>query len=171
MSDSTTTVQPLDRDNYPLRAPCLGCGHTRGRVIERNGQDTVRCLSCDRHCHNAPRTETGRAQRSVTTVHAAIKPKQRARIIMRDGARCIWCRNSESNLHVGHIISVEVGLQHGLSDQELNDDENLVVLCENCNLGQGTEPMPLRLAIAVLRARISWRDRTAATTPPSGGQP
>lgn len=148
----------IDRDNFAMRVPC-SCGHTHGRIIERNGQDTVRCLGCDKHCYNAPRTETGRAQRSVTTVHAAIKPKQRAKIIMRDGARCVWCRSADRNLHVGHIISVDAGMQFGLSDAEINDDENLVALCEECNLGQGNEPMPLRIAISVLRARIAWRDR------------
>lgn len=153
----------VDRDNYPMRKPCPYCDHPLGRIVERNGQDTVRCLRCDRHCYNAPRTETGRKQRSASTIHAGIKPKQRARIIMRDGARCVWCRSDDRNLHVGHIISVDVGMRSGLSDAELNDDENLVAMCEACNLGQGHEPMPLRVAISVLRARIAWRDRNEPT--------
>lgn len=75
----------VDRDDFLMRVPCPKCGHDRGKITERSGQDVVRCLSCDRHCYNAPRTETG----------------------------------------------------------------------------QGNEPMPLRVAVAVLRARISWRDREA----------
>lgn len=151
----------INRDDFLMRVPCPKCGHDRGKITERSGQDVVRCLSCDRHCYNAPRTETGREPRTTTTVHAAIKPKQRARIIMRDGARCMWCRADDRNLHVGHIVSVDSGLMSGLSDAEINDDENLVTQCEECNLGQGNEPMPLRVAVAVLRARISWRDREA----------
>lgn len=155
----------IDRDNFAMRVPCRFCGHAMGNIRESGGQDVVRCNSCGRACYNAPRTETGRAQRSVTTVHAAIKPKQRARIIMRDGARCVWCRSADRNLHVGHIISVDAGMQFGLSDAEINDDENLVALCEECNLGQGHEPMPLRVAVSVLRARISWRNHSEATEP------
>lgn len=141
-----------------MRAPCPNCGATAGVVLERKGQDTVRCLACDRWCYNAPRTETGRAVRSTSTVHAAIKPKQRARILMRASSKCEVC-GARGILHVGHIISVDVGLQFGLDETLLNDDENLLCMCEQCNLGLGDEPMPLRVAIAVLRARVTWRDR------------
>lgn len=147
----------IDRDNFTMRHPCPGCSGTNGRILERNGQDTVRCLQCARFQYNAPRTETGREQRSVTTIHAAIKPKQRARIILRDGGRCILC-GATGNLHVGHLVSVDAGMRFGLTDDEINDDENLVAQCEECNLGIGSEPMPLRVAIVVLRARIAWRN-------------
>jgi len=150
----------IDREHFTMRAPCPSCSGVAGRIVEKNGQDTVRCLSCDRHCYNAPRVETGREQRSVTTIHASIKPKQRTRILLRDGGKCILC-GARGNLHVGHLVSVEVGLRFGLTEIELNDDENLVAQCEECNLGMGAEPMPLRVAIAVLRARISWRDSGA----------
>ena len=150
----------IDRGNFPMRAPCVGCGYPNGEIVEKNGQDTVRCLRCDRFAYNAPRVETGREQRSVSTVHDAVKPKQRARILMRASSRCEVC-GTRGNLHVGHIISVEAGLHFGLTEIDLNDDENLLCLCEECNLGQGSEPMPLRVAVAVLRARIAWRDRQA----------
>lgn len=141
--------------DFAMRTPCPSCGSSAGVIQERNGQDTVRCAECNRFCYNAPRTETGREQRSVTTVHAGIKPKQRARIILRDGGRCILC-GSTGNLHVGHLVSVDAGMRYGLTDQEINHDENLVAMCEVCNLGIGAEPIPLRVAIVVLRARISW---------------
>lgn len=139
-----------------MRQPCK-CGVTGGVRVEKNGQDTVRCGACGTFQYNAPRTETGRKQRSVTTVHAGIKPKQRARILSRATARCEVC-GSHGNLHVGHIVSVDSGFESGLTDAEINDDENLLCLCEECNLGWGNEPMPLRLAIVVLRARIAWRE-------------
>lgn len=85
--------------------------------------------------------------------------RERARILGRDGNRCQWCRAEDRPLHVGHIISVEAGLTFGLSDEEINHDENLVAMCDECNLGMGAEPMPLRAAIALLRARISWAAR------------
>lgn len=144
-----------------MRAPCVACGCTDGVVLERNGQDTVRCTGCDKFQYNAPRTETGRAQRSNATVHDGIKPSQRARIIARALARCEHCGATGPGtiLHVGHILSVEYGLRFGVPDEELNHDENLLALCEACNLGMGCEPMPLRLAVAILRARIAWTKR------------
>lgn len=152
---------PIDRDRFAMRKPCR-CGSTTGYLIEVNGQDTVRCLACQTFCYNAPRTETGREQRSVTTIHNGIKPKQRAQIIARDGHQCIWCHTKDAPLHVGHIISVDAGLTFGLSDADINSDENLVAVCEECNLGMGAEPMPLRTAIALLRARISWAAKERA---------
>lgn len=148
----------MNRDDFEMRAPCAGCGHARGRIEERNGQDTVRCLSCGRHCYNAPRTETGRAQRSVSTVHASIRPNQRARILARASGRCEVC-GARGNLHVGHILPVVTGLESGLTDAQINHDENLMCLCEECNLGWGAMPMPLWLAVAVVKARITWSER------------
>jgi 5-methylcytosine-specific restriction endonuclease McrA len=144
--------------NITMREPCKGCGESIGVVVEVNGQDTVRCAECNRYAgYNAPRTETGRRPRSVSTVHAAIRPKQRSRILERAHARCEVC-GARGDLHVGHILSVSLGLQYGVPDRELNDDENLIALCPECNLGQGAAPMSLGLAVAILRARITWRD-------------
>jgi len=148
----------IDREQFTMRKPCK-CGSMLGRIREVNGQDTVRCIACETYCYCAPRTETGRAQRSVTTVHNGIKPKLRSRIIERDGNRCQWCKADDRPLHVGHIVSVDAGFAAGLTDDEINDEENLVAQCEECNLGQGALPMPLRNAIVILRARISWRQK------------
>ena len=145
----------IDRERYAMRAPCE-CGSELGYLKESNGQDIVRCVSCDRYQYCAPRTETGRAQRTGATVHAGIKPSQRSRILSRGNHACERCHAHGVVLHVGHIISVDSGLRFGMSDAELNDDENLMCLCETCNLGMGPEPMPLRNAIAVLRARLAW---------------
>ncbi len=35
-------------------------------------------------------------------------------------------------------------------------------MCDACNLGWGAEPMPLRTAIVLLRARISWAAKEQA---------
>lgn len=148
---------------FAMRHPCRGCGWDLGVVREVNGQDTVRCAACSRFAYNAPRVETGRAVRTVSTVHAAIRPRQRMRILTRAGGKCEVCGSRES-LHVGHIVGVAVGLEYGLTEETLNDDENLLALCVECNLGQGAEPMSLPLAVAILRARISWRAKTEATS-------
>lgn len=146
-------------DGFTMRNLCPSCGGSLGFIVEKNGQDTVRCKQCNRHCYNAPRTETGRAIRSVTTIHNGVRPTLRARVLERDGSRCVICNATETRFHVGHLISVDAGLLYGLSDAEINDEENLAVMCEECNLGYSERPIPLRTAIAILRARITWRQR------------
>ncbi len=142
---------------YKMREPCRGCGCENGRIVERGAQDTVRCLDCDRHCYNAPRVETGKKVRTVQTVHEAIKPKQRARIIELATGRCQLCGKgpeSGATMHVAHLVSVKQGLGNGLTELELNSDENLVCACDECNLGLGKETIPLRLAISIQLARL-----------------
>lgn len=155
-------TENLDRERYQMRAACK-CGSGFGRITETNGQDVVRCISCDAYCYSAPRVETGRKQRSVTTVHKGIRPKLRAKILERDGYRCVLCCAVNVPLHVGHVVSVDAGLATGLKDEEINDEENLIAQCEECNLGQGAQPIPLRVAIAILKARISWRNKNERT--------
>lgn len=150
-------TEPLfQAEVYAMREPCRGCGSTRGRIQSKGAQDCVFCLDCDRHCYNAPRTETGRSPRTVTRVHNGIKPKQKVRIRLRANGRCEICgvRPNEGELHVGHMISVKAGLAQGLTEIELNDDENLIASCDECNLGLGREPVPLRFAVALAMARI-----------------
>lgn len=136
---------------------CRKCGSDDTRIETKSGQDVVRCNSCLRWSHNAPKTETGRAQRTVTTTHNGIKPAQRYRIIERDGGRCKLCGKSQgmttAGLHVDHVISVIDGHKHGLSDRQLNDDENLLTLCDECNLGKSSSTMPLWLLVNVLMIR------------------
>jgi 5-methylcytosine-specific restriction endonuclease McrA len=143
-----------------MRKPCK-CGEVVGRIETRNGQDCVFCIACNRHQYNAPKTETGRAPRTVTTVHNGIKPGQRARVLERDSGRCVLC-GSRNDLHVGHLLSVNEGVKQGLAEAEINDDENLAAMCAECNLGLADRPVPLRLAMALLVARMKL------SQPPSG---
>jgi len=148
---------------WNLRKPCARCGGTTGRIQPRNGQDCVYC-DCGAFQYNAPRTETGKRQRSVSTVHRAISAKQRARIVQRATGRCEIC-GSRGILHVGHLLSVKRALELGLGEAEINSDENLAAMCEECNLGIGEEPVPLRLAVAIVMARIrKGRTREQATS-------
>lgn len=60
-------------------------------------------------------------------------------------------------MHVGHLVSVKDGTARGMTDAEINDDENLAAMCDECNLGVGSETVPLRLAIAMVLIRIKNR--------------
>lgn len=142
--------------SYTMRAPCPKCAGTEGRIETKNVQDCVFCLRCGWFCYNAPKTETGRAVRSTTTVHNGIKPQQRTRILVRANRHCELC-GKPGNLHVGHLLSVKDGMDRNLSDEEINDDENLAAFCDECNLGMGATSIPLWLAVGLVITRIKNR--------------
>jgi 5-methylcytosine-specific restriction endonuclease McrA len=144
-----------------MRSPCSGCGCLDGTIATKGGQDVVRCADCDRFCYNAPRTETGREPRSLRT-RPTIRPRQRARILLRDNSTCVLCHRHGVPLDVGHMISVDDGHALGLSDAELGSDENLAAMCASCNSGLGSETLPLRIVVAVLRARSARATRRPA---------
>ena len=137
---------------YTMRKPCISCGSGVGRIETRNGQDCVYCV-CGRHQYNAPKIETGRKPRTVTAVHDLISASQRARIITRATGRCELC-GARENLHVGHLLSVDAGINAGMTEAQINDDENLAAMCDACNLGIGKHTVPLRLAVSMLLARM-----------------
>ena len=61
--------------------------------------------------------------------------RQRAIVLMRDGAKCRLCGatpQSGSTLHVDHIVPWSLGGQTVL--------ENLQILCEQCNIGKSNLP-------------------------------
>lgn len=132
-----------------LRAPCTACGGQDGSIEHKNGQACVFC-ACGKWQYNAPRTETGERQRSVTTVHNGIRPKQRARILVRANGLCELCGHG-GPLHVGHLLSAKDGVLFGLTETQINDDDNLAAFCEECNLGMGAETITPRLFAAILR--------------------
>ena len=138
-----------------MREPCRTCGSHDGYIEIRNGQNCVHCRDCESWVYNAPRTETGQEQRSVTTVHNGIKPAQRCRIITRALGRCEICGATDKPLHAGHIVSVEDGLEYGLTNREINSDDNLAALCEECNLGMGRHSFSPTLYIVLLRRRLA----------------
>jgi hypothetical protein len=151
-------MNEMQLSHIALRNPCFRCGHGEGRIETRNGQDCVFCLGCDLHQYNARKTETGRKARSVSTTHDAIKPKLRSKIIDRANRRCERCgkpaEQAKTGLHVGHVVSVADGHAYGLSDAEINSPENLIAECDECNLGHSSEPLPLRMYVAILTARL-----------------
>lgn len=75
--------------------PCPTCGGTDARLVERGGQNTIRCTICNVHIYNAPKTDTGQRPRTVRTLRQGVKPGQQARIFDRDLQRCLFCGVSE----------------------------------------------------------------------------
>lgn len=139
-------------DNYPMRAPCRVCGGEFGRVETKNGQDTIYCAGCNRWQYNAPRVETGRRARSVATVHDALRPSLRFKVLQRARGHCEMpgC-GATADLHVSHLLSVKDGLEAGLTEADLNSDRNLAAFCVECNLGQGSGPIDPLIYIALLK--------------------
>jgi 5-methylcytosine-specific restriction endonuclease McrA len=144
---------------HRLREPCRWCGEPEaGTISQVNGQAVVRCAACGKANYNAPRTETGERQRSVSTVHEAIKPKTRSQVLIRAGRHCELCGKpveATMGLHVDHLLSVDDGLAQGLTETQLNHIENLAAFCEECNLGKGRTTLPLWLVIAIIKARTA----------------
>lgn len=147
----------MNSDDYIMRAPCKHCGHEVGYVRETNGQNVVRCAACDRAQYNAPKVETGEPVRKIKT-RGPVNPSTWARIIERDGARCVCCGadSSDTVMHVSHIISVKEGQKvaktYGVDPGFIDSDENLVVCCEACNAGQAHRSMIPKLAVFVAYA-------------------
>lgn len=137
---------------FTMRSPCTTCGGTAGTLKLTNGQNCCFCSECQTFQYNAPKTETGQQQRTISTTHKAISPKVRFRILERASGRCEVC-GATNNLHVGHILSVADGYGLGVSDSLLNSDENLICLCEECNLGEGRLSFSPRFYVALLTRR------------------
>lgn len=138
-----------------MRSPCHGCGHEMGKIIERSGQDTVRCARCDRWCYNAPRTETGRKQRSLST-REGITPGQRARILEAFSNACIYCgkRPPEVRLELDHMIPREVAERHGMLDDLIDSEHNLAPACAECNSGRRVLPFGATTVALIYRCLV-----------------
>lgn len=163
-------------DGYEMSRPCQWCATedvewTDGVLEHKNGQDTVRCTRCRRHCYNASRTETGRRPVTLAT-RDGVTPKQRAAILRQWGHRCFSCHidethtQAEGGLHLAHLISREHAARYGILDHYIDDPINLVPMCAACNLGERTLPpraIPLLARAIIINAR--WRD-----DPDHGGQ-
>lgn len=122
--------------NIPLRQTCE-CGGTTGHIITKAGQDCVYCDQCNRWHFNAPKTETGRAVRTLAT-RPTIKPSERARVLAAHDHACVGCgkRPPEVRLELDHIIPREVADAYGMLDALIDSHWNLAPLCAECNSGK-----------------------------------
>jgi len=134
---------------------CRYCGGVDVQTRPKGPHVEAFCKTCGKHVSFVSKADAGLKTRTVQTTHAAIKPKTRARILERATSRCEICGRRDGILHVSHLLSVDAGHSAGLTDAEINCDENLASLCEECNLGMGRSPVPLRLAVAMIRARCA----------------
>lgn len=141
-----------DQRVHPMREPCPACGCPDGTITTRGGQDAVRCAECQRYCYNAPRSETGRERRTLST-RPDIRPGQRSRILLRDNFVCIMCHRSDVALEIGHLVSVHDARLVGLSDHDLTSDHNLAVMCDECNNGLSKQSLPPHLVAAAIWAQ------------------
>ena len=76
---------------------------------------------------------TGTARGGSNPGKRSLPSRLRFEVLHRDDFRCVYCgkTSSESPLHIDHKISVADGGPDSL--------ENLVVACEECNLGKGAK--------------------------------
>lgn len=143
-------------DTFTMRSPCARCGGTGGHAVDKGGQDVVYCATCSTYAYCRPKAESGRPQRSVRT-RPEIKPSTKTRILEQYGHRCVACGNGEATLHIGHLISVDAykrfGEQVGMGEAEVWADENLVAMCEECNLGMGNTVASVSLMLRAQRMR------------------
>lgn len=141
-------------DTFTMRAPCR-CGQHDGYIVERGAQDVVRCRACDAYQYCAPRTETGKATRSVRS-NPTVAPSKRDRVLKRSDYACVQCgrRAPDVQLHMGHLISVDAGREHGIPEVLIWHDFNLAAFCDECNLGLGSQPVAVDLMYRCLLAHL-----------------
>lgn len=137
--------------DHPCCTSCGGCNIYQKEVGPHIGWY---CRECDLKVGNwVSRASAGLRPRTTQTTHKGIGNSKRAKILMRANRACELCHKVDSPLHVGHILSVKDGLKFGLTDEEINSDDNLAALCEECNYGVGSLSLPIRLLVALVQAR------------------
>jgi hypothetical protein len=144
--------------DYPLREKCRYCGATMGTILVVNGQDTVRCGGCGRGLYNAPKTETGRALRTLT--REEVPPGVAYVVKERAHFRCEFCGKGpmEAVLDVDHLISVHDVQAMGIVVRFANHIDNLAFLCNICNSGKGRKSIKLHDLLILQISRLMARE-------------
>jgi hypothetical protein len=91
-----------------------------------------------------------------------IRPSQRTRILLRDNSTRVLSHRHDVPLDVGHLISGDDGHALGISDAELDSDDNLAAMCAAYNSGLSSATLPPRLLAAALWARSDQGKRRPA---------
>jgi hypothetical protein len=148
--------EPELPDPYPMRQTCP-CGSQIGRLSRVGAGIKADCSACGQYVYWVPKAELGLAPEPVST-RKDIKPSQRARVLERDGHRCVLCGHGPGEgaiLHLGHLLSVEDAAALGVPPEDVKDDENLAAMCAECNLGIGRGSVPARLVAALVHHRAA----------------
>lgn len=148
--------ESIDND-CPVKSPrpCSKCGCKWVKIVEKSGHQTAWCDFCQSFVMNVPKSWLGLKTRSLKTTHEAITGATRKQVLMRSGGRCELCGRRGEQLQIGHLVSVEAGHRHGLTDAEINHPENLCGLCAECNSNIRSDVVPLRIAIVMIRDRAA----------------
>lgn len=141
-----------DDTAHGLRSPCK-CGSWYGRIDTRGGQDCVFCAECGGWQYNAPRLETGRDVRSLST-RPGITPSQRFRVLDAHGHQCVSC-GATGSLQLDHLISRDDAERAGCLDELIDSEWNLAPMCPECNSGKrslGTASIRLMYRCLLIKA-------------------
>ena len=142
----------MARKVITMRAECR-CGHRVGWIETKSGQNVVRCMACEQYQYCAPKAETGEEPRTVR--REPIPPGLRWEVAERARGHCEICGTADSPaFHVGHLLSYADGTAAGFTDKELLHLDNLVWLCEECNLGNLRGSVHPVFWLAIVRKRM-----------------
>lgn len=116
---------------------------------------TMRCMVCSTFNGNLSKEDAGIKERTNTSVRHSIPERTKNLVRTRAGCKCELCGKlaADSPLHISHLVSIYDGLRFGIPTSTLNSDENLAMMCEECNVDMGNETVPLRLAVTILAIR------------------
>jgi len=138
----------IENARHPIEGGCTRCGCGDGYLTLAEMHVGLYCLRCDAWQRWISKRDAGVSRRSLRS-DAGITPSVRARVLARDGSRCVMCgvTSRHARLVMGHIVSARDGLALGLSDHILNSYWNLCCMCEECNSGLSDASMALPEAL------------------------
>lgn len=152
-----TGLAPVD--GWEMSRPCPKCGHEVGNIRPTGMQACCYCAECETFVYNVPRAEQGIGRQTVTSERWPIRPSVRARVLDAARGRCELCGKNEATLHIAHLFPYDLGVKEGFTPTELNDEVNLVALCDECNLGFGEADMHPILYLQLCRRRLHRKFR------------
>lgn len=158
---SAPETRDFPRGGTPHTRPegkeCPVCEGSDVVYTVKNGQAVAHCTGCGQSRGNIPKSELGLRPVRYREGNAwQVGPGQRARILQRDGRLCVMCRTGETDLVMGHLVSVAEGVRYGLTQVQLMDDVNIAAMCGPCNADLGSRSVSLRMIVAL---RAEWERR------------
>jgi len=158
VSDPILHPVPDGAEPWSLSKPCSRCSEPVAGYLIRTPPPhagKLFCGNCALFQQWVSKKDLGEPRRSLTPRGECIGPKQRDQILARDGYRCMLCGAAPPAvlLHAGHILSHKDGDVLGLSEQQIDSNDNLMAMCERCNAGLGPRSLTPWLYVALLERR------------------